>query len=190
MRPSDRPRPIVRPLGIGLLVLLLAIATFGLYRWEQGNFGVVVPNEVYRSRQLGKTELTDVLTRYDIKSIVNLRGRNFGESWYLDEVAVAEQLNVKLYTLSLSTYRELGPADLDELEATLREAPKPLLIHCKSGADRTGLAAALYLYKIRNRPADEAVDQLSLYYGHIPGFLHLESSAMDRSFTRAQAGHP
>lgn len=190
MRLRSPSRPIVRWLGVGFLVLLGVLTTFGAYRWEQGNFGVVVPNEVYRSRQLSGTELTEVLTRYGIKSIVNLRGRNFGESWYLDEVAVAERLQVQLHTLSLSTHRELGPADLDALITILREAPKPLLIHCKSGADRTGMAAAVYLYAIKQRPMEDAHEQLSLYYGHFPAFLNLASSAMDRSFVRATERHP
>ena len=41
-----------------------------------------------------------------------------------------------------------------------------MLIHCKSGADRTGLAAGLWLL-LQGRPPEEAVAQLSLRWGHI-----------------------
>src|SRR5262249_28381673 len=44
----------------------------------------------------------------------------------------------------------------------------PALVHCKSGADRAGFAAALYLLMVEKRPLDEAARQLSLLYGHFP----------------------
>ncbi|MEM9277696.1 MAG: tyrosine-protein phosphatase [Pseudomonadota bacterium] len=43
----------------------------------------------------------------------------------------------------------------------------PILIHCKSGADRMGLASVLYLHLIDQVPIEKALDQLSLRYGHI-----------------------
>ena len=53
-----------------------------------------------------------------------------------------------------------------ELVAALRGAPRPALLHCKSGADRAGFAAAIFLL-LEGRPADEAMRQLSWRYGHI-----------------------
>ena len=47
----------------------------------------------------------------------------------------------------------------------LREAPKPVLVHCEGGADRTGLAAALYL-AAAGHPA-QADGQLSVRYGFV-----------------------
>ncbi len=43
----------------------------------------------------------------------------------------------------------------------------PALMHCKSGADRAGLASALYLLLHKNAPVEEAIDQLHLRYGHV-----------------------
>ena len=40
-------------------------------------------------------------------------------------------------------------------------------MHCKSGADRAGLMAALYLILQKNIPVDEAKKQLSFKYLHI-----------------------
>jgi protein tyrosine/serine phosphatase len=56
-----------------------------------------------------------------------------------------------------------------------------VLIHCQSGADRTGLVAAIYEYAVAARPAEEAEEQLSLRYGHVP-YLWSRTGAMDRSF--------
>jgi len=46
----------------------------------------------------------------------------------------------------------------------------PLLIHCKAGADRTGLASALYLMMQQDEPPGQAIRALTIYHGHIPFF--------------------
>ena len=68
-----------------------------------------------------------------------------------------------------------------QILAIVHDAPKPLLIHCKSGADRAGLVSALYQYALAGAPAAEADRQLSLAYGHFP-YLTSRSGAMDDSF--------
>ena len=52
------------------------------------------------------------------------------------------------------------------LAEIFRSVPEPVLIHCKSGADRTGLAAGLWLL-LQGRPVEQALAQLSLRHGHI-----------------------
>ena len=52
------------------------------------------------------------------------------------------------------------------LTEALRTAPQPALIHCKSGADRAGFAAAVFLL-LQGKPAAEAMRQLSLRFGHV-----------------------
>jgi protein tyrosine/serine phosphatase len=42
-------------------------------------------------------------------------------------------------------------------------------MHCKSGADRVGLASALYLLLHENRSVEQAMGQLSLRFGHLRG---------------------
>ncbi|MFD2031462.1 tyrosine-protein phosphatase [Ancylobacter dichloromethanicus] len=49
----------------------------------------------------------------------------------------------------------------------MKDAKKPILIHCQAGADRSGLASALYLAAIKKNSAEaEAEAQLSIRYGH------------------------
>jgi protein tyrosine/serine phosphatase len=44
-----------------------------------------------------------------------------------------------------------------------------MLIHCKGGADRSGLASVIYRVVIEKAPFDSALnDQLSWRYGHFP----------------------
>jgi protein tyrosine/serine phosphatase len=71
----------------------------------------------------------------------------------------------------------------------LREMPKPMLVHCKSGADRTGLAVTLYLHVIRGEPLEQARRALSWRYAHLSfgqaGVVHrmLDAYAADRAAT-------
>ncbi len=64
----------------------------------------------------------------------------------------------------------------------------PAVMHCKSGADRAGLAAALYLILHEGRPVAEAARQLSARYGH---FRFAKTGILDAFFDRYLAeGEP
>ena len=60
----------------------------------------------------------------------------------------------------------------------------PAVLHCKSGADRVGFFAALYLLVHEGRPAAEAMEQLSLRYGH---FRFAKTGILDAFFERYRA---
>ena len=47
-----------------------------------------------------------------------------------------------------------------------RTMQAPALVHCKSGADRAGLAAGMFLL-LRGGTTRDALRQLSLRYGHV-----------------------
>jgi protein tyrosine/serine phosphatase len=82
---------------------------------------------------------------------------------------------------------------IGEVLDIIRNAPKPLLVHCRSGADRSGLVSALYRLVDEGASVDQADRELSLIYGHFP-YLTSRSKAMDDSFwafvsTRGSAHH-
>jgi protein tyrosine/serine phosphatase len=155
---------------------------------EQGNFHAVAEERVYRSRQLNGGEMAAYLTQYRIRSVLNLRGPNKGSGWYEDELRAAEELGAVHYDYAMSANYEVDEQDITNILTVIREAPKPILIHCKSGADRTSLIAALYLYSIEGKPPDEASSQLSILYGHFPYFWN-STAAMDRTFWRYVKAH-
>jgi protein tyrosine phosphatase (PTP) superfamily phosphohydrolase (DUF442 family) len=146
-----------------------------------GNFHTVDAGRIYRSAQLGRDELAKQVRANGIKSIVNLRGAHPGQPWYDDEIAVSRAAGVVHYDYPLSANRALTPAETRDIVEILRTAPMPILVHCKSGADRSGLVAALYRSAIRHQLAREAAQELSLWYGHFP-FLWSGTKAMDETF--------
>jgi protein tyrosine/serine phosphatase len=167
----------------GLVVLLAAamVASYaGIVRYL-GNVHVVVTGKLYRSAQLDRAQFENVIGEYGIKSILNLRGDSPGESWYEDEIAVSNTLGVKHFNYGIWASNPVTKQQIAEILNIVREAPKPLLVHCDGGADRSGLVAALYLSEIENRSAEEAIGQLSFLYGHVPWLIR-KTSAMDDSF--------
>lgn len=167
----------------GALILITAIggAYLGYLQWS-GNFHPVINGELYRSAQPTPEQLSEYVRAYGIRSVVNLRGSNPNSAWYREEVATAAALGLVHTDFAMSARRILSASDKDKLLAILRDAPKPLLIHCEAGADRSGLAAALYLAAIRGSSEDVAARQLSFRFGHI-GLPYLSQAyPMDQSW--------
>ena len=143
------------------------------------NVHEVKPGKVFRSAQLSGERLTQLIDQHGLKSVLNLRGAAPGEAWYDEERATARQNNVAHLDFAMSSKRDVSPAEADELIRIMREAPKPMLIHCWAGADRTGLASALYLYAVDDQSAEDAAKALAMKYHH---FSFTSAGAMDRSF--------
>lgn len=149
----------------------------------RGNFHSVEDGGFYRSGQLSKDEFTRTIQTYRIKSILNLRGAHPTQRWYADEMTVSKELGVVHYDYGISARRPVTREQITRILEIVRIAPKPILVHCMSGADRAGFVAALYSYAIEGNRAEAADGQLSLLYGHFP-YLTSGTIAMDESFWR------
>lgn len=101
-----------------------------------------------------------------IKTILNLRGVA-NQSHYLLEKEACDANDIALVNMKFSA-RTAAPK---ELYLTLLNhfdtMERPFLIHCKSGADRTGIAAAFYLLHVDGATVAQARAQLALKYVHI-----------------------
>jgi protein tyrosine/serine phosphatase len=164
------------------IAAFLAILAFQHVLRLTGNFHTVVSGEFYRSSQLSPAALEGYIKRYGIKSVVNLRGAAPDAAWYREEKAVAASLGVGLIDFGMSATHPLPPARAAELVAVLREAPRPILVHCLDGADRTGLVSVIYASQIAGQDEEEAETQLSTYYGHFGIPLLSPTRAMDSSW--------
>jgi protein tyrosine/serine phosphatase len=171
--------------GLSLLFLLLLWAGYSLYMNEQGNFHTITRGEAYRSAQLDTDEWEYYIRKYDIKSIVNLRGKNPEAPWYKEEMKISAEHHIEHFDIPLSATREPALKYINELVAIFRTAPRPVLIHCLAGADRSGLAAAIWKLKIDRESRVEADRQLSLLYGHLPIG---PDTAMDSFFQKYSIG--
>lgn len=105
-----------------------------------------------------------------IRTVISLRGES-AASHHLFEAEACRELGLTLLIAKLKA-RGMVPAErMLELLDLFETAEKPLVMHCKSGSDRAGLAAALYLMHIEGKPVEEARKMLSWR------FIHLRNSA-------------
>jgi protein tyrosine phosphatase (PTP) superfamily phosphohydrolase (DUF442 family) len=167
----------------------LSLAGFVVHLVARHNFHSVSDGRVYRSAQMSSASLASAIRELGIRSVVNLRGDNTGADWYEAEINTAQQLDVRHFDFDLSAGREVTDAQMEKILATIDHAPKPVLIHCKNGADRSGLVGALYLYGLERQSAGEAGKQLTIFCGHIPYLFWRDTVAMDRSYWRYVHNH-
>jgi protein tyrosine/serine phosphatase len=151
-----------------------------LFIQRDGNFHTVEARRVYRSAQPNGDELRKMVVTHGIKTVLNLRGENPGTPWYDDEMRTARAMSIQHLDVRMSAYQVLSVQQMDKIVGLIDRAPKPLLIHCESGADRTGLVSALYRLS-RGQPAAVAAQELAPQYGHVTALVP-RSAAMDRSF--------
>src|SRR3989339_1055095 len=171
-------------IGAGILSTLLALyASYFLYLAEQGNFDAITPGEAYRSAQLDRDELEHYIKKYKIKSILSLRHDtdNGNAGWYKEEVKVSAENGITHYSVPISQKQEPEARNVAEIIRVFNSAPRPILIHCKAGADRTGLAAAMWKVSVDKEPKTEARKQLSILFFHLPIG---RTAAMDRFFEK------
>lgn len=164
-----------------IMIALMWVIYFLLY----ANFHKV-DNELYRSAQLRTFNMPYYVEKYHIKSILNFRGKS-SDSWYRDEILFAKANKLVHYDYGIGDRGEVSLAQMDEIVKLMKNAPKPLLIHCKAGADRTSLGAALYLHALKKDK--DAEREISLRYGHFP-WLGSRTYFMDESFENYKKKYP
>jgi protein tyrosine/serine phosphatase len=111
----------------------------------QSNLHPVVAGQIYRSAQPSKSDIDRWVPELGLRAVVNLRGakRNDDRRWLADEREAARRNGIEHVSLRMSS-DDVPPAQtLRELVRILDTAPRPLLIHCGGGAERTALASAV-----------------------------------------------
>ncbi|NWG70609.1 MAG: tyrosine-protein phosphatase [Parvularculaceae bacterium] len=144
----------------------LMFADHGLIRLFHRNVHEVAPGKLWRSHQPSPAEIARWAAR-GVRTIVNLRGDKPSGFLFLEEEACAK---ARVRHIPLRAFsREAPPKEfLKRLRALFGEIEYPALMHCKSGADRVGIAATLYLFFEEGVALDEAMrQQLSFRYGHV-----------------------
>ncbi len=120
------------------------------------------------------------LKKLGIRTIINLRG-NQGTSTYRLQSAACRAAGLNLVDYRLRSRAAPSIDEIKGLKKLLDEVEYPILLHCKSGSDRAGLASALYLHLAENMPIDQARQALSLRYGHI---RQADTGILDEVFDR------
>jgi hypothetical protein len=132
-----------------------------------GNIHAVLPGRFYRGGQLSSHALAALVRRYDIHTVVNLRGCCAPDDWYLDEARVSSAHGVNQEDLTFSATRLPSKHELRHLLEILDRSEPPLFFHCRQGADRTGLACVAAMLLQPDISYAEARRQLGWRYSHV-----------------------
>ena len=124
-----------------------------------------VADGVYRSNHPGPKRLENY-AEMGIKSVLNLRGADGYSPWLFEEEA-CKRLGLELHVAKIYARKTATREELLHLIDKMRTVPKPFVLHCKSGADRAGLASVLYKLAIEGAPLEEAQKHFSWRYVHL-----------------------
>jgi protein tyrosine/serine phosphatase len=118
------------------------------------------------------------LARQGVRTILNLRGDRDCGSYYLEREE-CERLGIKLIDFQVRSRQAPTVEQIKGAKELFDSIEYPMLMHCKSGADRAGLMSVLYLHLREGVPLPEAQKQLSLRFGH---FRQADTGILDRVF--------
>src|SRR5262245_51539747 len=163
-RSGQMPRALESPLRRAYAWIDLLVFDHGLIRLIYRNRHVITPR-LWRSAQPTPGDLRRERAR-GLKTVICVRrGRRLG-AWPLERAA-CERLGLDLHKVNIRGREAPRKSDLLALLDLFAAIEYPVLIHCKSGADRTGFITAVYLMAIEGRDPEQASAQLSWRYGHL-----------------------
>ena len=129
------------------------------------NWAEVVPGKIYRSNHPGPGRLRRAVARFGLRTIVNLRGTapNVATALSAEEAA---RLGVETIYMAFESRGAPHRERILRFHEIYRTMRLPALLHCKSGADRAGLAAGLVVL-FEGGTAAAAARQLSWRRLHV-----------------------
>ena len=132
-----------------------------------------ISDELVRTNQPWPHQLA-AWRKAGVRTVLNLRGRSDSATHRIEREACA-RLGLALVDFRVSSKEVPSRGQILTARDLFETLAYPALMHCKSGADRTGLMSVLYLHFRKGRSIEDAVAQLGLRYGHLksgrPGVL-------------------
>jgi hypothetical protein len=146
------------------LVVVLSAGSLVGWNLATGNFATVRAGRVYRSGQLRAADLGRIVRRYQIKTVLNLRGSHPEEAWYRAERSATLAAGAAQVDMAMSSCEWMSRDQARTLLKVLEQSQYPLLIHCWRGSERTGLVSAMTELLRPGATLADARDQFSLRY--------------------------
>jgi hypothetical protein len=154
-----------------IVAISVAVTICGAIWWHislNPRFFPVIETQVYRSAQLSAFRLDAVIQTHGIRTIIALLGSEKGSIWYEHEKAVADRHQVQMLNIGFGSHELPQYNRLNQLVDSLLSAPRPILLHCFRGADRSGMASAIALILNDDLPLETIKKQFSWRFGVIP----------------------
>jgi len=129
-------------------------------------WGVVVPGRLYRSGQVSRFLIDDVLREHRVATVIDLNGFNRFNADQQVELAVAEYLEIDHHRFALAGD---GQGDVEKyadavaLIARRAREGRPVLVHCGAGSHRTGGVIAVYRLLVLGDQPQRVTRELEAY---------------------------
>ena len=149
----------------------------GIFRFKWRSLHKISEN-TYRSNQPFPWQILADKNKRGIKTVINLRGIRNCSSYFLEK-ETCKKHNIKLINFPVTSRAAPKAETILAAKKLFNEIEYPIIMHCKSGADRAGLMSALYLILHKNISVIEAKKQLSFKYLHIK---HAKTGILDAFF--------
>ena len=107
-----------------------------------------------------------ILAKMGIKTIVNLRGES-PKGFYLLEKEACEKHGIELINFRMYSRDVHSREKIRAAKELFEQIEYPALMHCKSGADRTGIMGVLYRHFHMGDTIEQAMEQLRFKYLHV-----------------------
>jgi len=149
-----------------------------------------ISDGVYRSSQPTMTQLERDVKKYNIKTILNLKGANPNSAYYVFEVEKCKELGIKLIDIEIYSRSIPDAKRIKNAKEIFENIEYPMWMHCKAGADRTGLYATLFQYFHLKMPIEQTNQLALLPFGHLK---HSKAGKIDHyfeEFAKYKADHP
>ena len=160
-----QPHTALRYTTLVITVPVLLLSAWWLLVYD--NYHVVAAGQFYRSGQMTASQFRRHADRDGFLTVINLRPET-NEVWHAREMEECIKRGINLIDCPMQGDTSPTLKQMGDLVALMKKSSRPILIHCQHGADRTGLAVALYLLAIGNQTEEDAHKALSLRYGHLP----------------------
>jgi protein tyrosine/serine phosphatase len=171
-------RPIGGPVSRAKAWANMLLVDHGVFRLAYLNRHRIGQGKLWRSAQPTPHQLA-WFKRQGVRTVISLRGGREHGSWPLQREA-CERQGLTLVEFVLRSREAPSRETILAAKAFFDSVEYPAMMHCKSGADRAGLAATLYLILHENLPVADAMGQLSARYGH---FRFAKTGILDAFFT-------
>ena len=120
----------------------MMISDHGFLRLLYHNFFKIDDN-IYRCNMPTPQRIRKYKNVLGIKTIINCRGTKRDGGWLLENEA-CEKYGIELINLNARSRAAPDKELIIRANKVFKKIKYPALIHCKSGADRAGIVAALY----------------------------------------------
>jgi protein-tyrosine phosphatase len=154
--------------GLAIAIGLAIWAWFGIIRYNiiPKRFGVVEQRRIYRSGQISAPLIKKILTKYNIRVIIDLTSADPNDRDKQAEKQAAAELNIRILRYPL---RGNGTGDVNyyaSAVAAIANAEKqnlPVLVHCAAGTQRTGGVIAAYRLLVQKKDPAFVISETKRY---------------------------